>query len=434
MNGVFYSLRWKGLDFRKDEHIAASENTVRIGQREDCDVRLANEGAFADDLFAVIKPTKSADGWQIISTSEFVRTFVNGSPIILNHYLKSGDRISFSESSAEILFEIKKGDNVGTAHFTSMSRRFIAIVASTAAIVIGLALYGLLNPGIQKNRNLRVLKSAEESVIHLSVDSIYFIRTVCGNSDTLGRMPTSGQSGLIVNGTAFLTADGLLVTARHCIEPWLNYNLFLLARQDTSGLSRENKWALEAETYNQTHKNDTSYRLVSKCSLRGANGYMGTYWSTDFAYNDTRDEIVEIGDFSKRYFIRNIIGRFNRSDMMLDDLAAMHLPSYRGTINIPSEEILNKVIVSESSLTFKGFPKRQVSGIETAHGEILKDYEPGQMISHNGGLEPGYSGGPALFVYEGKLYASGVISTFDRDSKQCIYSVPITELKSIPGL
>ncbi|MBR0300258.1 MAG: hypothetical protein IJQ93_08085, partial [Bacteroidales bacterium] len=61
-------------------------------------------------------------------------------------------------------------------------------------------------------------------------------------------------------------------------------------------------------------------------------------------------------------------------------------------------------------------------------------YEPGQMISHNGGLEPGYSGGPALFVYDGKVYTVGVISTFDRDSKHCIYSVPITELKSIPGL
>ena len=434
MNGVFYTLRWKGLDFRNDEHIAASENTVRIGQREDCDVRLANDGAFADELFAVINPTKSADGWQIISTSEFVRTFVNGSPIILNHYLKSGDRISFSETSAEILFEIKKGDNAGTAHFTSMSRRFIAIVASTAAVVVGLALYGLLNPGIQKSRNLRILKSAEQSVIQLSVDSIYFVRTVCNNSDTLGRMPSTGQSGLIVNGTAFLTTDGLLVTARHCIEPWLNYNLFLLARQDTLGLSRENKWALEAETYNQMHKNDTSYRVVSKCSLRGSNGYMGAYWSSDFAYNDKRDEIVEIGDFSNRYFIRNIIGRFNRSDMMLDDLAAMRLPSYRGTISIPSEDILKKVVVSESSLTFKGFPRRQVSGIETAHGEILKDYEPGQMISHNGGLEPGYSGGPALFVYEGKVYTAGVISTFDRDSKHCIYSVPITELKSIPGL
>lgn len=434
MNGVFYTLRWKGLDFRNDEHIAASDNTVRIGQREDCDVRLANDGAFSDELFAVIKPTKSADGWQIISTSEFVSTFVNGSPIILNHYLKSGDRISFSETSAEILFEIKRGENAGTSHFTSLSRRFIAIVASIAAIIFGLSLFGIVAPTVQKNRTQRILKSAEQSVIQLSVDSIYFIRRVKDREDTLGRCPSTGQRGLVLNGTAFLTTDGLLVTARHCIEPWLNYNLVLFSRKDTVGLPKGTQWALEAETYSQTHHNDTSYRVISKCRLRGPDGYMGTYWSSDFSINDSRDEIVEIGDYSNRFFIRSTIGRFNRSDMMLGDLAAMNLSSHVGTIDIPSKEILQKIVTSESTLTFKGYPRRQEAGIETTHGEVLKDYVPGHMISHNGGLEPGYSGGPALFVYDGKVYAAGVISTFDRDSKHCIYSVPVSELNNIPGL
>lgn len=427
MNGQYYTLRWKGNDFRSDEHLAASENTVRIGQREDCDVRMPNQGQYADELFAVIRPTKLADGWQIISTSDFVRTYVNGSPVILNHYLKSGDRISFSETSADILFEVRKGENIGTSHFTSMSRRFIAIVAGTAAVIIALALYGIIAPNVIKSRNQAILRVAEQSVVQLSVDSIYYVRQVRGEQDTLRR---EGQS---IIGTAFLTRDGQLVTARHCIEPWLNF-IVLSYRSDLENLPLGTAWALEAETYNQTHRNDTSYSIVSKCTVHGPDGYWGTFWSSDFSYDNSRDEIIEIGDYSHIYFMRSITGRFNRSDMMLGDLAIMPFPSRKGTVSIPADDVLNNTVISQASLTFMGYPKRMDEGIETADGKVLKDYVPGHMISHNGGLDPGYSGGPALVVYEGKAYAVGVISTFDKDSQHCIYSVPTSEIKNIPAL
>lgn len=427
MNGLFYTLRWKGNDFRSDEHLAASENTVRIGQREDCEVCIPNNGRYADELFAVIKPTKSADGWQIISTSDYVKTYVNGSPVTLNHYLKGGDHISFGETSAEILFEIRKGENAGTSHFRSMSRRFIALVAGTAAIVIALALYGILAPNIVKNRNLAVLKAAEQSVVQLSVDSIYYVRNVRGEQDTLRR---EGQS---IIGTAFLTPEGYLVTARHCIEPWLNFILFN-SGSNLRDLPLGTAWAMEAETYNQTHRNDTSYHIVSKCSVHGPDGYWGAFRSSDFNYDNSRDEIIEFGNYSQVFFIRSITGRFNRSDMMLGDLAVMTFPSRKGKVLIPSEDMMKNAVVSKTVLTLMGYPKRLEDGIETTDGKVLKDYVPGHMISHNGGLDPGYSGGPALVVYDGKAYAVGVISTFDKDSQHCIYSVPASEIKNILAL
>ena len=433
MNGQYYSLRWRGNGIRTDEHLAASDDTIRIGQRDDCEVRIPNLSQYADELFAVIKPARSADGWLVIPTSGFVRTFVNGSPVVLTHYLKSGDRISFSETTADILFEIRKGDNTGTTHFTSMSRRFIAIVSCTAAIVIALALYGLFIQPDLKHRNLVVLRSAEQSVFQLSVDSIYYVRTVFGKVDTLCRETSSGQSSLVINGSAFLTTDGMLVTARHCIEPWLNYNWVFLPQVNVDSLPLGTAWALKAETYNQTHLNDTSYKVVSKCTLRSEGKYLGTYWSSEFQYDNSRDEIVEIGDFSHRYFMRSITGRFNRSDMMLGDLAFMPVGFWAGTIEIPSEEILSKLVTTESSLTFKGYPLRQEAGLETLHGDVLKDYIPGHMISHSGNLESGYSGGPALAVYDGKAYAVGVISTFDKGSKHCCYSVPTSELIHFPA-
>ncbi|MBO4447101.1 MAG: FHA domain-containing protein [Bacteroidales bacterium] len=434
MKGLFYILRWKGGDFRNDEQLAASENIVRIGQRADCDVRLPNGGPFADELFAVIKPAKSPDCWQLIPVSEFVHTYVNGSSVGLNHYLRNGDRISFSETGADILFELRKGENPGTAHFTSVSRRFVTAVSIAAVLAVVLAFYGIIAPSLQKTRNSRLLATADQSVVRITVDSVFYVRTVSGQDCVLEGEASAGQRGLVMNGTAFLTTDGLLVTARHCIEPWLNYNLVFSSKMSLDELPLCTAWALKAETYNQTHDNDTSYSVISKCTLYGVNGYLGTYLSSDFRCNCERDEIVEIGDFSNRYFIRSITGRFNRSDMMLGDLAVMKLLSLKGTITLPSEELLEKEVVAGSALTFKGYPRRQETGIETSPGDVLKDFAAGHMISHNGGLEPGYSGGPALFVCDGKVYAAGVISTFDKDSRHCIYSVPASEIINIPAL
>ena len=104
MSGQYYTLRWKGASRQSDEQLAASDNPVRIGQRADCDLRLPNQGPYADELFAVIRPVRSAGGWQIIPASEFVQTLVNGSPVVLTHYLKDGDHITFSETGAEITY------------------------------------------------------------------------------------------------------------------------------------------------------------------------------------------------------------------------------------------------------------------------------------------------------------------------------------------
>ena len=142
----------------------------------------------------------------------------------------------------------------------------------------------------------------------------------------------------------------------------------------------------------------------------------------------------ELGVCVQVFFIRSITGRFNRSDMLLGDLAVMTFPSRKGKVLIPSEDMMKNAVVSKTVLTLMGYPKRLEDGIETTDGKVLKDYVPGHMISHNGGLDPGYSGGPALVVYDGKAYAVGVISTFDKDSQHCIYSVPASEIKNILAL
>ena len=436
MNGRYFTLRWKSHS-RSEGHLAASENTVRIGQKADCDVRLPNPGPYADELFAVIKPTKSADGWQVIPTSEFVRTFVNGSPVGLNHYLKSGDRITFSEGASEILFEVRKGENAGTFSFTSLPHWFMAMGISAAAIAVAVALWMLIWPSVQRARYSAALVSVKESVFKITVESIFYVRTVAGSDQVIGCFSAEGGGTTLV-GTAFLSSDGRLITARHCIEPWLNDN-----RVFTSGVSLEELpdyvvWSIEAETYNQMHVGDTSYHLVSKCTMEQENGQrMGPFLSTDFRMDRTRDEIVETGDFSTVRYCRSITGRSNRSDMMLGDFAVLDSFGLKGTITIPTEKQLGKLVSSNLELAFKGYPRRvdATEAMENGRGWIRKDYSPGHMIAHSGNITHGYSGSPVLVVNKGRAYAVGIVSTYDANDKRdndgdmhYCYSVPILEI------
>ena len=434
MNGLYYSLRWKGSSRQRDEQLAASDNPVRIGQRADCDIRLPNGGPYADELFAVIRPARSADGWQIIPASAYVQTLVNGSPVVLTHYLQDGDCIAFSETDAEIEFEVRKGDSFGnqTVHFTSLSRRMRAVWSCVAVLAAGLLAYAILAGHIGQRRDRKALKSAEESVLQMMVDSLYYVRDANGKEEILRRHAASENRGLVLNGTAFLTSDGLLVTARHCIEPWLNDKEILSSTVDPASLPTGTAWALEAETYNQTHDSDTCYKVISLCTLVRRDGTLyDTIPSSRFIVNRSRDEIVELGDFFHSWFWRSIIGRFNRSDMMLGDLAI--LPGQEcGRIAIPSRAMMENLLHTDTHLSFKGYPKRLEAGIESAPGTLLKEFSPGHMLSHNGGLEAGYSGGPVLVPHKGKAYAVGVISTFDKNSQVCIYSVPVTEIQNLP--
>lgn len=445
MSAQYYSLRWKGGDFRSDGHLDASENTVRIGQRHDCDVLLPNDGPYADELFAVIRPAKSADGWQIISNSEFVQTYVNGSPVCINHYLRSGDRISFSETSAEIIFEVRKGENTGTNRFTSMSRRLIALVACLAALSIGLSIYAIIHNSIMESRKRAALEQAKESVFKLTVDSVYYVSTIADTSVVLRRSRASGESGMVLVGSAFLSTDGLLITARHCIEPWLNDNRLFTSDFQHVSMPECVAWAIESETYNQTHDNDTVYRLVSRCTIEGPDGSLvGKYSSTDFKYDNSRDEIVETGGYDHVNYVRSITGRSNRSDMMLGDIAVLRMDGKTGTILIPDEKEMSRMLKDNAEFSFRGYSSEyNMSSQDTpdyGKGSLKKGYIPGQMIAHDGDITYGYSGSPALVVKNGHAYAVGVVSTYDANDKKdsdkvmhCCYSVPITEIKRIIG-
>lgn len=425
----YYTLRWREGGFRTEECLAAAEDIVRIGEEEHCDVKLVNPGEYQDEVFCIIKPSQSSEGWVLIPVSDFVTTFVNGSPVKLIHYLENGDKISFSETGAELAFEIrhdnKYADAPGTHRFSTLSRRFMVAASLAAVLLFILSLYAVFSQDLSDRKTKAALENASHSVLRIRVDSIYLVKHAPGVSDTLRRMAAQES------GSAFYTDEGILVTARHCIEPWLNNGFFGNQLSDYSQLPDHLAWALEAETWNQTSTCDTSLRLISKCSLLSETGQLlWSCFSSDFRYDNARDEIIELGDFAHEYYWRSVTGRFNRTDMMLGDIAVLEGFIQKGTIALASQEVLDRWLKAGTRLIFYGYPTgHKFSGkkIDRSSGEIKTDYSPGEMLAHNGELGVGYSGGPALIVHKGKVYAVGVISTYDETGSTRIYSVPVSE-------
>ena len=420
-------LKWKEKDSRQARSVSAADNTIRIGQQEDCEVRLPNQGEYADDLFAVIKPAQSLDGWLIIPVSPFVKTLVNGGKVGLYHYLSSGDHISFTESDTEIVFEIRKGEFDGTVDFGAdrLSRKWGYALTGAVALVALVAVFAIFAPSIREKRITAALDAADRSIYKINADSVFLVRTTAEGDMVVRRASVSTP------GTAFLTDNGDLITARHCIEPWLNYSDLEKLTVGSPDLPVPVQFALFAETYNWLHGSDTTYYVASRCSLYDSSGELvKEILSSDFSCDRSRDDVLELGDFTNSLFWRSISAGFGRKDMMMGDIAILRGFGGPGRIHVLPESRMQILLKAGRSLYFRGFPVRhQNAGMEKSEKSLLNDYAQGRMISH-GELEHGYSGSPALLVEKGTVFAAGVLSTLDDGGSGCAYSVPITEIPS----
>ena len=433
----YYMLRWKG-ERGNMENVAASENPVRIGQREDCDVLLSNAGPYADELFAVVRRCQEGDGWVLVPASEYVRTLVNGTPISLYHHLQDGDRITFSETEADITFEIRHGERFGTetVRFQTLSRRVLAIAAVAAVLVVGLVLWGLQSNEREKRlekRDLKALAAVDTSVFIIRVDSLEYVEKTAGLPDKV-----LDHAEVSMEGTAFLDDRGNLITARHCIEPWLNMDESLISVKNLNSLPVQVRWAIEAETFNQEHGDEgTSRGIISHLSVVRRDGeLLRQCKSSDFFYDDSRDEVVELGDFNHAYYRRSITGRFNRRDMMLGDIALLRDFGRKGSIRVAEGDSLLSVLVTPlNTIHFRGYPIK-MKGFTAPDAPPAarssaphQPYSPHHMIPHDGGLTSGYSGGPAIVVRDGVAYAVGVISTCADSTGTETFSVPVSEIR-----
>ena len=414
---------------RAGERIAASSSVVRIGQQEDCDVRFENRSDYADELFAIVRLCRTGDGWQLIPCSEFEPVTVNGAKIGLVHYLTDGDRIAFGDEGRELLFNVHRDGNVDTASGTihiapSPSGKWMA-----ALVLISILLTALLGGAVYRTthaekRMLAALDRVKPSVLRICVDSVYFVEMTSSGATVLRTWSTAENNGHAVSGTAFLTQDSLLITARHCIEPWLNDPEIMTIGDPAALQSIPARWALEAETYNQLHASDTVYRVVSDCFLEPSGE---RFLSSAFRFDTSRDHIMDMGDYHRDFYWRSLRGRRGNRQMMLGDIASLKI-GRAGNIVAAEEKELEEWLYNGSKLSFLGYPDYETGDIEHSAGEVKQSFAAGEMITHDGsGLRHGYSGGPVFVVRDGNLYAVGVISVLDGTGGNRAYSVPISE-------
>lgn len=414
----------------------AKNKTVIIGQNETCDIVLPNETEYEDAIIAKIIPTRNGYGWQIIKLSPFFKIFINGHLIHRTHYLENKDNIEIDHFSPTFKFNIEEGEQPATTIIKQSSAKTFLSGIAAIIILIAIVSFSIINK-LKSNQNLsdEMLQLAETSVFRVRVDSIAIIvNDSVIDSYIYTQSPT---------GSGFLTTDSLFVTARHCIQPWLNT---VDAGHITDVITSDAEpvqMALRVETYNQLREeSEPEMRLVSYLTLLHPDIKPILTNSENFAIDTSNDEIIELGTFEEDFFWRNIQARYGREDMMLDDAVACKMP-LAGNIELLDGSQFPIIIKNRTELTFIGFPNTQGNDsrpeIETDRmRQPLKKLETEKdkffMLAHGGRLSPGYSGGPVLTRYDSAkngFVAVGVISVLDNTNSHRSYSVPTTSVPKI---
>lgn len=448
MTKRYYTIRFEHTDGlnHAGKMLQNANNLLRIGQTESCDVRLENNSQYEDAVIAVIEKRPNDKGWKLIRTSPFreheVR--VNGTPINYVHFLNDGDRIAFEGQRQELVFNIHEDElytSSGIVPIVKKSNRLmIAWVVLISTLVLCIGLQELYTRPMTDD----MIESAKQSVYQIKVDSVQLIVTRGDSIVLLRSTPIESEVG-----TAFLTTDGQLVTARHCIEPWLDFPKGTSKYKIDANTPQYVMMALEAVTNNILYGDSVRWKMVSHCSLRKPENNDSICFhvtSEDFIFDDSRDHIVECGDYNHQYFWRSIKARPHRTDMMLGDIAfipdtSSKLHHQKGNIRLATkEEVRNLCRKANRPLVIMGrmgnkAEDKQIQSPKASLKLQLADVHctdgyPNTMIAHDGNIGHGFSGGPVLTQtgFSGWC-AIATVSVIDNENDNWYYSVPVSEIE-----
>lgn len=440
----YYSIRYEITDslHKAGEQVFNADNVLRIGQTESCDVRLVNYSQYEDAVLAIIEKRENGEGWKLIRTSPYKEheVRVNGTPFDYVHFLSDGDRIAFEGQSQELLFNVRHDDLYAFKGIVMTPKNSGNRTLKIWMLIITLLLsFVVVQHYYNRSITPVIVEKAKQSVLQIKVDSVKYLKITGTDTVVLGACEENAA------GIVFLTDDSKLVTARHCIEPWLNIPDTMRMDPTLKSMPLPVKWALEAVTHEVVEDDDSHYQMVSFCSiyqLKPDYKYLFSVKSTDFIMDKSRDHIVEYGDFNHQYFWRSISARPRRVDMMMGDIAYLNVTDEMpinkiGVIHLASKKDIQSISDNPKiDIAILGCPNVIIGKqeIECSFGSLkkkirlAKNGNPEFVIAHDGNLAPGYSGGPVLTKQGFKWYAIGVVSVTDKFVKGRFYSVPVTEI------
>ncbi len=396
-----------------------------IGQTAGCDVRVPDCEPYAPAVLARVEAASEGGEWRLVRLSPHASIAVNGRKLNRVHYLADGDTIE--ADNYLIRFNIREGELAHSTVTPPGDRRLQTFVVLLIALVIAAGTWMWLSAD-RSQLSEDELATAMASLVKIEVDSLCLMEV-----DSI--IDTYVYPSRPV-GTAFLTSDSLLVTARHCVQPWLNAVNPMAVREVPFLADRPVAMALRAETANQFEGSER-LSLVSHLTLTAHNGSRSTATSRDFRIDTSRDEIIELGDYDNDFWWRSVARRYGRADMMLGDVAVMAADN-AGSIVLADSLFIATELRPRTTLTFLGFPMSEGEG-EVAEAERDELRQPlahtdgGElfMLAHGGALSPGYSGGPVLVKDGAVVRAVGVVSVLDLRNGHRSYSVPVTTLKNL---
>ena len=441
-DNTYYSLRLKGgfVNHHNGDVLLNRDEVLTIGEAADCDVRYKTQQAnFTPEYYASILPDKSGEGWVLVKRAPNIDVRIAGSGSIgYAARLKNGDAISFGTQKGELIFRTHTSNQQAPTQILLKRKSHIGWLY--ASMLLLLAAVACSNMWIYFHRakelnSEEVLNALQGSIYMLKVDEVEWLQRTEARDSLIGRQTFEGEQKHF--GTAFLTKDSLLVTARHCVEYWLGEPIDLNMRIDNLNDDHIVRWAALAETFNHTHQTDSVRQLLRvHCSVYPHNATNATpvftFTSTaDSVTTDySRDGIITLDDFNHCYYWRTITPYFSRRDMELDDWLTVKVPK-GGAIELASAEIISSLHRGES-LAFLGFMEGEKSGMEVELGR-LKMWNPEKAgkenLIHNCDITHGYSGGPVIARHGHSFYAVGIVSKVDDRNQQLKMSVPATVVR-----
>ena len=417
-----------------------------IGQTKCCELRLPESSEFEPVVFATILCKQDGKGYSIIKRTDFQELQINGKRLNICQSLKDGDLISFviDGQTISLLFSMyndgEYSASMGVVYKKNKSNRKIqygiAAIAFLALLISALSMYFRRDYHILRHENLDVY---DASIYHIYVDSVYLVQDSIINGKLEEQVLEAVALDRQVAGTCFLTCDSLFVTARHCVEPWID-------DEDWNGISYDDKMspavrlATMAETRNML-SGEERYRVKAHCMIsKGLEQY--EYYSTDFHFNKSRDQVVCLGTDQHPIYWRTIMPLASRRDMELGDFAYVESKGLKGNLQLADMKDMkafrrqpDKDIVAigfplndnqDESICVKVFGNSQNVEFTKDDSEIIG------CIQMSAPINPGNSGGPVLAKIKDRILVVGIVSKADGQATQgTFWVVPSTEILSL---
>lgn len=427
---MYYRLK----DMKSGDSLTCGHRPLDIGHTASCGLRLDAPADAEPRILASIIPTKSGRGWILTRRDNAADITVDSQPVDVARIITGGERIGID--SHDYRFTVSKdGDydqSAGIVYRRGSRRKGLAAAIMTVAVGVALVAVFIV-VGVRPGLHSASLDDYSSSLFRIVTDSVYLLRDSAGMEIQDAAIELENHAW----GTAFLTADSMLVTARHCVEPWIGDEEWD-GLPGSPTLSPELALAVKAETANRM-AGKMIYRLRTHCVVTG-NSERYELYSDDFIIDRHRDQVVCLGTAATPLYLRSIVPLAHRSDMELGDWARADLGVGGDFVMANADELEAFGRSSGREIAVMGFPindGKTDSEMAITYGNSQRFDVSGKLttgcIFMSAPVNNGNSGGPVIGMAEGKPRVIGIVSKADSHSTQGgFWVVPATETAQNP--